>query len=605
MTTSNGEHSHSTYPLPRKLLPALCAIGLIFAAFSTAQQAQQAQPAQVTAAKRVLTHQDYDAWRSIQGQQISRDGKFVAYALLPQDGDGEVVVRDLSKGEWRAPRGWRPPQPLPDFSDPAAAQTFLAAMSRIVRPVFTADSRFVLFTIEPNKADVLKARKEKKKPEEMPKNALGIMDLSNGQVMRIERVKSFQVPEDGAGYVAYLLEARPEPKPEGAAPATPPANPTPGARPARNSKKKEYGSDLVLRSLSTGAERTFADALDYSFSKDARTLVYTVSSKKEEANGIYAVTPGSETAPADLLAGKGKYSRLTWDEDQTQLAFVSDRDDAASEQPKFKLYHWDRKATKANEIISTATPNFRSGLVISDKASLSFAQDGSRLFFGAAPPPEPEKDAETENPADEKVIVDLWHWKDDYIQPMQKVRAEQDRNRSYRAVWHVREQKLVQLADPSLEGVTPSSNGLWAVGSDDRAYRIFKGQDTRVSDYYLVNTLDGSRKPIVKTAPFGVSLSPAGKYAIYFDGKDWNSVSIPDGRVINLSGKLGFPFHEDDHDTPDTPPSYGIAGWVKDDKYVLVNDWFDIWQIAPDGSSAKSLTDGAGRKEKTEFRYVR
>ena len=26
------------------------------------------------------------------------------------------------------------------------------------------------------------------------------------------------------------------------------------------------------------------------------------------------------------------------------------------------------------------------------------------------------------------MTVDLWHWKDDYIQPMQKVRANADRN---------------------------------------------------------------------------------------------------------------------------------------------------------------------------------
>ena len=54
----------------------------------------------------------------------------------------------------------------------------------------------------------------------MPKNALGIMDTATGQVTRIERVKSFQVPEDGSGFIAYLLEAKPEAKrPEGAAPA--------------------------------------------------------------------------------------------------------------------------------------------------------------------------------------------------------------------------------------------------------------------------------------------------------------------------------------------------------------------------------------------------
>src|SRR5207237_5234449 len=89
---------------------------------------------------------------------------------------------------------------------------FLAAQARLVRPVFAADSRFVVFSIEPAKAEVTKAKKEKKKPEDMPKNSLGIMDLSNGQVVRIEKVKSFQVPQDGSGFIAYLLEPKSEAK---------------------------------------------------------------------------------------------------------------------------------------------------------------------------------------------------------------------------------------------------------------------------------------------------------------------------------------------------------------------------------------------------------
>ena len=75
---------------------------------------------------------------------------------------------------------------------------------------FTADSRFVVFQILPTKAETEKAKKEKKRPEEMPKNAMGIMDLSTGEVTRVDRVKSFQVPEEGAGFIAYSLEAKVE-----------------------------------------------------------------------------------------------------------------------------------------------------------------------------------------------------------------------------------------------------------------------------------------------------------------------------------------------------------------------------------------------------------
>src|SRR5216684_1637568 len=164
--------------------------------------------------------------------------------------------------EWRAPRGYRPPTPPPDESIPNFAE-IVAAQARLVRPVFTADSRFAVFSIEPTKAEVNKAKKEKKKPEDMPKNALGIMDVATGLVTRIERVKNFQVPEDGSGFIAYLLEPKPElrkAEEQGSSPTvregsneTPPAaSSSPKATATSKEKKKEYGTDLVLRNMTTG-----------------------------------------------------------------------------------------------------------------------------------------------------------------------------------------------------------------------------------------------------------------------------------------------------------------------------------------------------------------
>ncbi|HSB08954.1 MAG TPA: prolyl oligopeptidase family serine peptidase, partial [Blastocatellia bacterium] len=94
-------------------------------------------------------------------------------------------------------------------------------------------------------------------------------------------------------------------------------------------------------------------------------------------------------------------------------------------------------------------------------------------------------------------------------------------------------------------------------------------------------------------------------YALFYDGKDWNTLSIPDGKTVNLTKNLGVNFWQEDHDSPSTPPPYGIAGWTSDERYALLYDQYDIWQVAPDGSSARNLTDGVGRKERIQFRYVR
>ena len=607
---------------------------------------QATQTQQATAPKRPLTHQDYDSWRSIQAQQISRDGRFVAYAFMPEDGDGEVVVRNVESGaEWRAPRGYYPPVPPPD--DPAVnVAEFQATQARLVRPVFTADNRFVVFSVLPTKAEVTKAKKDKKKPEEMPKNALGIIDLSTSpgsSFTRIEKVKSFQVPEDGSGFIAYLLEPKAEEKKapgssgspvakEGATVSPPASSPEPTASPspepsaspsqpmqtsepavkspARDSKKKEYGSDLVLHSTTNANERKFSDVLDFNLSKDAKTLVYAVSAKQEDGNGVYAVATQSigrakDGPPQVLLSGKGKYQKLTWDEDQTQLAFISDKDEATAKQPRFKVYHWSRSSAPASEIVSTSSRGFRKDLIVSEKANLNFSLDGSVLFLGAAPPPEPEKNPDEEIPADEKVLVDLWSWKDDYVQPIQKIRAEQDRNKSYRAVYHTRDQKFVQLADETMENISPSNDGRYAIGSDNRQYRIRADYDPGLTDYYLVNTSTAARKLITSKQRFNVSLSPNAKYAIYFDGKDWYSYSVTDGKVVNLTQSLNARFFNEENDTPSTPGPYGTGGWTKDDHDVLLYDRYDIWQVSPDGKAAKNLTDGVGRRESTAFRYVR
>src|SRR6266404_2943097 len=584
-----------------KKLTALCLLALLVTSSGYAQQA---------AAKRPLTHNDYDSWRAIQGQSLSRDGKFVAYALVPQDGDGEVVVRNLTSGvEWRAPRGAapvNPPQRTPEAEPGPGPGAGFGQGPFAGRPFFTADSRFVVFQILPTKAETEKAKKEKKKPEEMPKNAMGIMDLSAGGVTRVDRVKSFQAPEEGAGFIAYSLEAKVEERK--AEDRRPDAAPAAGTRGRRDPKKKEYGTDLVLRNMADKSERTFSDVLEYALSKDAKSLVFAVSSKKEETNGAFAIATSTADGPVPLLTGKGKYTKLTWDEKQTQLVLLSDRDDAASTQPRLKLYRWDRKAGAATELVSTATPNFKPGYVISERGAINFSLDGSKVFFGVAPPSEPEKD-ESEDAAssDDKVSVDLWHWKDDYIQPMQKVRAEQDRNRSYRSVFHIADNKYAQLGDETMQGVNPSTDGRWALGSDDRPYRMLVGydDDANSADVSIINTGDGSRKAIMKKHARGFTWSPGGRYALFYDGKDWNTLSIPDGKIVNLTRSLGVSFWREDHDSPSTPPAYGSAGWTSDDRYALLYDQYDIWQVAPDGSNAKNLTDGVGRKEKIQFRYSR
>ncbi|MCI0460369.1 MAG: prolyl oligopeptidase family serine peptidase [Gemmataceae bacterium] len=610
--------------LPQHLALALCALALLLVNRAVAQP---------TADKRPLNHGDYDSWRSIQGQRLSPDGKFLAYALVPQDGDGVVVVRNLAdRVEWRYARGSRPwfPSILPRSS--------LAKSPRAEPPTrlaFTADSRFLVFQITPTKGELENAKKAGK-ADESTRNSLGLVDLKTGAMTRIARVKSFQLPEDSANVVVYHRDSLTDPP---AGMGQPGKGKGKGMAPKKG-KDKVYGTELVVRRLVDHNERIFADVLDYTLSKDGRTLVFTVASKDAEQNGVFAVTPGSGATPVALLSGPGRYVRLTWDEKQTQLAFLRDRADPAADPPRFTLHRWDRKAAKESatsaavkltsalltgppvvrsarvlpwvnsaalrhthvtELVSAKTPGVRAGLTISENAPLAFSPDGARLFLGLAPVA--EKKAAKGGP--DRVVVELWHWKDDFIQPMQKVQAGREAQRTFRAVYHLREKKLVQLADATMADVNVGTAAGWALGSDDRPYRTLVGYDAVYSDHFLVDLASGARKPLLRKAEGGLLWSTGGKYALFHYGKDWHSLALPGGKVTNLTGKLGVRFTQEDYDAAGTPPAYGVAGWTPDDRHVLLHDRHDLWQVAADGSGARNLTDGLGRREQLQFRVVR
>jgi dipeptidyl aminopeptidase/acylaminoacyl peptidase len=481
--------------------------------------------------KRPLTHADYDSWRHIQDQKLSNDGRYLAYALFPQQGNGELVVRDLQTGkELRQPIGELPPPPPPDFTNPQPEDEPPPTVGIALK--FSADSRMLVCTTFP--------------PHGMPAGDIVILNLISGAVFRAPQVKSFQIGTESTAWLAYM----------------------------------QNSGDLILRNLAGGAERKFPKVGDYTITRDGKLLVYS-----QDANGLYAVRLNENPAPVPLLSGKGKYDKLTWDEEQSHLAFLRDQD----------LYRWDRASARA--IVCKMT--LPSGWVVSDKAVLLLSKGGRGIFFGTAPKPAPPA------PKNEPVSVDLWSWRDDHIQPMQKVRAAVERARSYRAVYDITSKRFLQLADPSMNEIVPSDDGAFAIGTDDRAYRRMQEYETSYEDSYLVNTATGERKLVAPKHAGHLTWSSDSRHTIFFNGKDWIAISAPGGESVNLTSRLGVKFGREDYDAAGQPPAYGLAGWTRDGDSVLLYDRYDIWRCRPDGTSCSNLTQGVGRKEHVVFRLVR
>jgi len=389
-----------------------------------------------------------------------------------------------------------------------------------------------------------------------------------------------------------------------AAQAAPAAEKKEEAKDAKKKKEKKHepGSDLVIRELATGKSVTINEVTEYVWNKPGTWLAYAVMSKKPEDDGAF-VRKAADGMTIALFKGQANYKSFAFDEKGTQLAFLSDRDEWKSDVSLFKLYHWAEPAVAAAEVASGAAKGMPQNTAVGENGALSFSKDGTKLFFGYAAPPKPEPDED----APEPTKVDIWSWTDADLQPMQKVNADQEKKRSYRAVIHLKEKKLVPLAAPDMPTITLSDDAKLVLGSSDMAYRQLVSWDQGYSDFYLVNIMDGSRKKLLEKFPGSLSISPGGQYFLYFNETDrnWYSYRILDGKTFNLTAKLGVNFYQEESDTPSDPGSYGSGGWTEGDKSVLLYDRYDIWEVKPDGTGGRTATNGQGRKNELVFRCIR
>jgi dipeptidyl aminopeptidase/acylaminoacyl peptidase len=572
---------------------ALAVAGAALLLFTSAQLPVAAQGV----AKRPLTYDVYDSWRSIASPRLSDDGRWLVYSLTAPGDDGEVVARNLQSGqEFRSPRG--------------------------VNAQITPDGKFVVFTIAPPKDGDDAAESESGDADQAAgrggraggagggndRNGLGIMSLADGKVTTFERVQSFKLPEASSTWLAYKKAAPANAgrgngrRGGGANPAasTEGAQGTAPAAPATPAKTKSPGTELVVRNLETGAETTIADVNDYAWNKDGGWLAYAVSSNTPENDGAF-VRNTANGSVVNLQKGKGNYKSLAWDTAGRQLAFLSDQAEYDKPVSPYRLYYWKAGDSRAAELVSGATKGITAGQVVSDDYAPRFSHDGQRLLLGTAPPPAPPADPKAKAPT----RVDLWSYKDGQIQPMQQVRAAQERNRNYRAVVHLADKRFVQLATPDLPNVNPGDDANRAVGTNDLPYQQEISWDQTYSDAYLVDLKNGQRRKVLEHFNGTPSMSPGGNYLLYFDEGDgnWFSYRIADGTKTNLTARLPVKFYDEGHDTPDLPGSLGTAGWTDGDKAVLLYDEFDIWEIRPDGSGARMITNGEGRKQHLQFRY--
>jgi dienelactone hydrolase len=552
----------------RFALTASIALCLLLPAGATAQQdsglsAPQGSVRSDPGTKKILGLADIGRWNRIANAGLSADGQWMTYVYQPNDGDGTLYVRQLDGGK--------------TYTIPIGSA-----------PVFSDDSRHVGYFVSPPTTGAGRGgrgggggRGQGAAPAapSSTQRRFELLDLTTGDKYSVPDGATFKFSK-GSKFVAVRTNKA-------------------------NAAAKHNGADLVLRDLASGVSQNIGNVNLYDFDEAGRMLAYTVDAADRVGNGVYVLDLATSQSKV-LSSATMDYDQLTWGEKGASLAALRGDKKKENAQRDNTLLVWQDVASakpRVTEYDPAKDATFPQGYVVSELSPLHWTRDGSRVYIGIK---EQEPDRSVPGPNGEpQANVDVWHWKDAEVQSVQMIRFAQEKRATLPAVFNLATSKLVRISDDVMRDVTPTPDPKWAVGRIDTTYRTEVQWGATKADFYRVNTDNAERSLIDKGLSRTMGSSPDGKWFLYLKDKKVVAYNTETGRSTPLAGgeKISFVDETDDH--PYERPTYGVAGWSKDGKSVILNHRYDIYNVPLDGGKPVNLTAGVGDAQQIRFRLVR
>ncbi|MFC1729035.1 prolyl oligopeptidase family serine peptidase [candidate division KSB1 bacterium] len=496
---------------------------------------------------KVLDIEDYMRWRSITSTSISDDGNWITFGYGTPRDDDTLYVKQLSSDK-------------------------IYEIPRASRPEFSDDARWVAYQVTLPFKETEKLRRD----NETISLKAELLDLVSGEKFTVDNMASFTFSKDSKFFAVKKTKT--------------------------NKDAAHKGTDLLLRNLTTGFNELIGSVAEFSFNKPGTLLAYVVDAADTAGNGLYAV---------DLDAGiripldtdKAIYERMAWEEEGRALAVLRGiKEKGLSHRSNTLLAFAGIANGDRTKIVfdPAQNPSFPDSTVISEKGSLTWSEDLTKVFFGIK---DQEKEPDKKKDDEPVANVDVFHWNDDRLQTVQIRQAERDRNFTYTSVYDLKSKRFVRLADKEMKNIILSRDGNFGVGSDNRAY--ISDWKPSYADYYCVNTTTGERTLIIRTLERTFGISPDSKHFLYWkDGRVWD-YNLDKGQSVNLTQDAPVSFINVEYDRFGEKPAFGVSGWTQDKKSVILRGLYDLWLQPLDGGKAQVLTEGTGSREEIRFRYIR
>lgn len=574
--------------------------------------------------KPAMTRADYGQFETLAvggggrgggGGPFSPDGQWVAYGINRTSRSNELRVTKIAD---------------------ASTKTFAFGGSQ----VFSFDSKYLAYSIAQSEAEQERLRAANRPVQ----NSLGILNLGTGESTTVEGIESFAFSGDGR----YLAMRRYVPAPPAANAGGGGGTGAPGGGRggrggggAGEANDDRPGATLTVRDLASGRDTTFGNVSEFDWQDTDRThlLALAISAEGKVGNGVQLFDP--ETTVLRVLDSSATtYTGLSWRRNAPDLAVLRAQTDDRHDGPTHAILAWTGLGSGGQQHIydPSKDSSFPTGMHTVSFRRVTWSDDGKMLFLGYAKwddkPPTPgraagrgasaEGDANAgQTPArgagrgpstgtgpggiepDEPAGVDIWHWQDPIVMARQKLSATQDRRQNLLATWNLDSGKLVTIGKSYTETVSPIRHTNTALVSEWSAFAMDRSIGRPAADLYAADLTTGARTKLKDNVNDRFAqVSPGGKYVLFLQDDQFFTINLATRAVTNITKGVQTSFIDKESDeTVKQKPSFGVAGWTKDETAVVMYDKYDLWEVPVSGTGAKRLTNGS--TEEIRHRYVR
>ncbi|MEE4116875.1 MAG: prolyl oligopeptidase family serine peptidase [Marinilabiliaceae bacterium] len=489
----------------------------------------------LSAQKTDLQIKDYAQWQNLGTYTVTDDGNWVAWHISLVEGDDTLYIKNLETEK--------------DYKYPLSSQ-----------PAFSSDSKWISMQIHYSEKEQEKMREGKKEI----KNKVRLLNLETGKERVFNDVQSSEFTDDGKHLLMRTY-----------------------------AEKGVKTNDITLCRLENGILKNLGNIKEYSVNKAGDRLAYIVDVKGSLGNAVELFNLDTYTLRT-IDSDTTSYSGLRWEKEGKAFSFLKEFPDTAYKEMNHRVFAVrDIYGTLTiNSFNPLGSANIPGDMRVRETYTPTFSDDMSILYFGVYEWTRKESKEDKKKDKEKLPGVDIWHWKDDPIQPNQQVTyPRSEANFTYMFAWNINSGKIVRISDDELQDPRISGNGMKVLVRSDKAYRPqFR---TPLYDHYLVDPTTGEKKEILKGFSTIYGSSPEGKFLYYFKDKAWWLYNVENNKHTNMTGSLDTDFWNTRDDLPkDIKPPFGFGGWLKDDVAMLVYDEYDVWKVPANGTPPEKLTEG-------------